>query len=68
METAPLMCAGLVVFAELKRRRLERGDTIGIRGCERGGGERVHLGMRFGMRWAIMSLMLMPRFVLQEAA
>ena len=46
VETAPLMCAGLTVFAALKRCKLERGDTVGIVGC---GGGLGHLGLQFAI-------------------
>ena len=46
METAPLMCAGLTVFAALKRCKLEPGDTVGIIGC---GGGLGHLGLQFAI-------------------
>ena len=44
METAPLMCAGLTVFAALKRCGLQAGDVVGIVGC---GGGLGHLGLQF---------------------
>lgn len=46
VETAPLMCAGLTVFAALKRCRLEAGDAVGIVGC---GGGLGHLGLQFAI-------------------
>lgn len=46
VETAPLMCAGLTVFAALKRCKLEVGDTVGIIGC---GGGLGHLGLQFAI-------------------
>ena len=41
------MCAGLTVFAALKRCGLKRGDRVGILGC---GGGLGHLGLQFGMK------------------
>ena len=46
VETAPLMCAGLTVFAALKRCGLKPGDTVGIVGC---GGGLGHLGLQFAI-------------------
>lgn len=46
VETAPLMCAGLTVFAALKRCRLEKGETVGIIGC---GGGLGHMGLQFAI-------------------
>lgn len=46
VETAPLMCAGLTVFAALKKCRLDPGDTVGILGC---GGGLGHLGVQFAV-------------------
>ena len=46
VETAPLMCAGLTVFAALKRCNLEVGDTVGIVGC---GGGLGHLGVQYAI-------------------
>lgn len=46
VETAPLMCAGLTVFAALKRCGLEAGEAVAIVGC---GGGLGHLGMQFAV-------------------
>ncbi|KAF6228524.1 hypothetical protein HO133_008254 [Letharia lupina] len=46
VETAPLMCAGLTVFAALKRCNLQPGDAVGIVGC---GGGLGHLGVQFAL-------------------
>lgn len=45
VDVAPLMCAGLTVYAALKRCRLAKGETVGIIGC---GGGLGHLGIQFG--------------------
>ncbi|KAI9808852.1 MAG: putative secondary metabolism biosynthetic enzyme [Pycnora praestabilis] len=45
VDTAPLMCAGLTVYAALKACKLEKGASIGIVGC---GGGLGHLGLQFG--------------------
>jgi D-arabinose 1-dehydrogenase-like Zn-dependent alcohol dehydrogenase len=47
VEVAPLMCAGLTVYAALKRCGLEPGQRVGIMGC---GGGLGHLGLQFGMK------------------
>ncbi len=44
VEAAPLMCAGLTVYAALKRCGLAPGDRVGIMGC---GGGLGHLGLQF---------------------
>lgn len=44
VETAPLMCAGLTVFAALKRCGLRKGETVAVVGC---GGGLGHLGVQF---------------------
>ncbi len=47
VEVARLMCAGLTVYAALKRCGLEPGQIVGIMGC---GGGLGHLGLQFGMK------------------
>lgn len=47
VEVAPLMCAGLTVFAALKRYGLQPGQRVGILGC---GGGLGHLGLQFGVK------------------
>jgi D-arabinose 1-dehydrogenase-like Zn-dependent alcohol dehydrogenase len=47
VEVAPLMCAGLTVYAALKRCGLKPGQRVGISGC---GGGLGHLGLQFGMK------------------
>ncbi|PGH11026.1 hypothetical protein AJ80_07302 [Polytolypa hystricis UAMH7299] len=44
VETAPLMCAGLTIYAALKRCGLQPGQSVGIMGC---GGGLGHLGLQF---------------------
>ena len=44
VDTAPLMCAGLTVYAALKKCKLRRGQRVGILGC---GGGLGHLGIQF---------------------
>jgi D-arabinose 1-dehydrogenase-like Zn-dependent alcohol dehydrogenase len=47
VEVAPLMCAGLTVYAALKRCALKPGQRVGIMGC---GGGLGHLGLQFGTK------------------
>lgn len=47
VETAPLMCAGLTIYAALKRCQLRPGDSVGIIGC---GGGLGHLGLQFAVK------------------
>lgn len=47
VETAPLMCAGLTIFAALKKCGLKEGQRVGIMGC---GGGLGHLGLQFGVK------------------
>ncbi|KAH0831816.1 alcohol dehydrogenase GroES domain-containing protein [Fonsecaea pedrosoi] len=44
VEAAPLMCAGLTIFAALRKCELEPGQRVGIMGC---GGGLGHLGLQF---------------------
>lgn len=46
VETAPLMCAGVTIYAALKRCRLEPGARVGILGA---GGGLGHLGLQYGV-------------------
>jgi D-arabinose 1-dehydrogenase-like Zn-dependent alcohol dehydrogenase len=45
-ETAPLMCAGITIYAALKRCNLKRRDRVGILGA---GGGLGHLGLQYGV-------------------
>ncbi|KAH7412237.1 chaperonin 10-like protein [Phaeosphaeria sp. MPI-PUGE-AT-0046c] len=45
-ETAPLMCAGITIYAALKRCRLRKGARVGILGA---GGGLGHLGLQYGV-------------------
>ena len=45
-EVAPLMCAGLTIFAALIKCNLQPGDRVGIVGC---GGGLGHLGLQFAV-------------------
>ncbi|OAL45541.1 GroES-like protein [Pyrenochaeta sp. DS3sAY3a] len=45
VETAPLMCAGVTIYAALKRAKLNPGARVGI--CGAGGGL-GHLGLQYG--------------------
>ncbi|KAF1848890.1 GroES-like protein [Cucurbitaria berberidis CBS 394.84] len=45
-ETAPLMCAGVTIYAALKRCGLQVGDRVGILGA---GGGLGHLGLQYGV-------------------
>jgi D-arabinose 1-dehydrogenase-like Zn-dependent alcohol dehydrogenase len=47
VEVAPLMCAGLTVYAALKRCALKPGQRVGIMGC---GGGLGHLGLQFATK------------------
>lgn len=47
VETAPLMCAGVTVYAALKKCRLPPGGRVGIMGC---GGGLGHLGLQFAVK------------------
>ncbi|ORY14061.1 chaperonin 10-like protein [Clohesyomyces aquaticus] len=47
VETAPLMCAGITIYAALKRCKLNPGDRIGIMGC---GGGLGHLGLQYAVK------------------
>jgi len=44
VETAPLMCAGITIYAALKRCALKPGDRVGILGA---GGGLGHLGLQY---------------------
>jgi D-arabinose 1-dehydrogenase-like Zn-dependent alcohol dehydrogenase len=46
VETAPLMCAGITIYAALKRCNLKQGDRVGILGA---GGGLGHLGLQYGV-------------------
>ncbi|KAH7130227.1 alcohol dehydrogenase-like protein [Dendryphion nanum] len=47
VETAPLMCAGVTIYAALKRCNLQDGDRVGIIGA---GGGLGHLGLQYGVK------------------
>jgi D-arabinose 1-dehydrogenase-like Zn-dependent alcohol dehydrogenase len=47
IETAPLMCAGITIYAALKRCGLKPGGRVGIMGA---GGGLGHLGLQYGVR------------------
>ncbi|KAH8902699.1 GroES-like protein [Coniochaeta sp. PMI_546] len=47
VDTAVLMCAGVTVYAALKRCRLQPGRRVGIMGC---GGGLGHLGLQFAVK------------------
>ncbi|PGG95260.1 hypothetical protein AJ79_10160 [Helicocarpus griseus UAMH5409] len=49
-EAAPLMCAGVTIYAALKKLGLERGQGIGIIGC---GGGLGHLGLQFAVKMGL---------------
>ncbi|KAJ4350028.1 uncharacterized protein N0V89_008649 [Didymosphaeria variabile] len=46
-ETAPLMCAGITIYAALKRCQLQRGDRVAIMGA---GGGLGHLGLQYATK------------------
>jgi D-arabinose 1-dehydrogenase-like Zn-dependent alcohol dehydrogenase len=50
IEVAPLMCAGLTIYAVLKKSELEPGQRVGIVGC---GGGLGHLGLQFATRMGL---------------
>lgn len=50
VETAPLMCAGLTVYAALKKCGLDKGQRVGIMGC---GGGLGHLGLQFAVKMGL---------------
>lgn len=47
LETAPLMCAGITIYAALKRCQLPKGGRVGILGA---GGGLGHLGIQYGAK------------------
>lgn len=47
VETAPLMCAGITIYAALKRCQLQPGDRVGIMGA---GGGLGHLGLQYAAK------------------
>jgi propanol-preferring alcohol dehydrogenase len=47
VETAPLMCAGITIYAALKRAKLQPGDRVGIIGA---GGGLGHLGLQYAIK------------------
>lgn len=50
VDAAVLMCAGVTVYAALKRCQLRSGDRVGIVGC---GGGLGHLGLQFALRMGL---------------
>lgn len=50
VEVAPLMCAGLTVFAALRKCDLQPGQRVGIMGC---GGGLGHLGLQFATKMGL---------------
>ena len=53
VDAAPLMCAGLTMFAALKRCKLSRGQRVGIIGV---GGGLGHLGLQFADAMGLKTL------------
>lgn len=53
VDTAVLMCAGVTVYAALKRCRLNPGQRVGILGC---GGGLGHLGLQFAIHMGFQVL------------
>lgn len=47
VETAPLMCAGITIYAALKRCQIQPGDRVGIMGA---GGGLGHLGLQYAAK------------------
>lgn len=52
VDAAPLMCAGVTIFAALKRCQLSPGQRVGIVGC---GGGLGHLGLQFAEAMGLRS-------------
>ncbi|KIX08136.1 uncharacterized protein Z518_02792 [Rhinocladiella mackenziei CBS 650.93] len=50
IEVAPLMCAGLTIYAALRKCELQRGQRVGIMGC---GGGLGHLGLQFATKMGL---------------
>ncbi|KAL2421569.1 alcohol dehydrogenase [Exophiala dermatitidis] len=50
VEVAPLMCAGLTIYAALRKCRLQPGQRVGIIGC---GGGLGHLGLQFATKMGL---------------
>lgn len=53
VEVAPLMCAGLTIFAALKKCNLQPGQRVGFIGC---GGGLGHLGLQFATRMGLKAV------------
>ena len=53
VEVAPLMCAGLTVYAALVMCKLEQGQRVGIIGC---GGGLGHIGLQFATKMGLKTL------------
>ena len=53
IEVAPLMCAGLTIYAALRRCNLQPGQRVGFIGC---GGGLGHLGLQFAMKMGLKTL------------
>ncbi|OCL05538.1 GroES-like protein [Glonium stellatum] len=50
VQTAALMCAGITIYAALKRCGLQEGQRVGILGC---GGGLGHLGLQFAVKMGL---------------
>lgn len=50
VEIAPLMCAGLTIYAALRKCELQPGQRVGIMGC---GGGLGHLGLQFATKMGL---------------
>ncbi|EHY59929.1 hypothetical protein HRR83_006290 [Exophiala dermatitidis] len=50
VEAAPLMCAGLTIYAALRKCKLHPGERVGIIGC---GGGLGHLGLQFATKMGL---------------
>lgn len=53
VETAPLMCAGITIYAALKRCQLQPGDRVAIMGA---GGGLGHLGLQYATKMGLKVL------------
>lgn len=53
VEVAPLMCAGLTIYAALRKCNLQPGQRVGFIGC---GGGLGHLGLQFATKMGLKAL------------
>ncbi|KAJ9609347.1 hypothetical protein H2200_005674 [Cladophialophora chaetospira] len=53
VEAAPLMCAGLTIYAALRKCELRPGQRVGVMGC---GGGLGHLGLQFATKMGLKTM------------